>query len=137
MEINAMVPELLCSDFEASLVFYTGLLGFSIDLRQDTARHAYLRLGESQIMLVQAAGEWETGPLERPYGRGINFQIRAADVRALHARVVAAGHPIFLPLEEQWYYRGARQDRHCQFMVQDPDGYLLRFFEKTGTRRLG
>jgi hypothetical protein len=73
-------------------------------------------------------------PFEPPYGRGINFQIRVEDADALHAAVVAAGLPIFLPLEERWYRRAEHEIGTRQFIVEDPDGYLIRLQHGIGTR---
>ena len=41
---------------------------------------------------------------------------------------------VILPIEESWYQRDATLLGNRQFVVQDPDGYLLRFFENLGTR---
>jgi uncharacterized glyoxalase superfamily protein PhnB len=73
-------------------------------------------------------------PFERPYGRGINFQISVEDVDALYAAIVAAGLPIFLPMEERWYRRDDTEIGTRQFIVEDPDGYLLRLHTYIGTR---
>ena len=40
--INSLVPELLCSDFEKSLTFYTETLGFTVAQRREKDPHAYL-----------------------------------------------------------------------------------------------
>jgi hypothetical protein len=71
---------------------------------------------------------------ERPLGRGVNFQIRVADVAALYARVVDAGLDPFIPMEERWYRRDDVELGNKQFAVADPDGYLLRFFSDLGRR---
>ena len=88
-------------------------------------------------MLEEAAGpgrRFRTAPLEYPFGRGINFQIEVADVDALHARVTAAGFTLVVLLEDRWYRRGANEQGNRQFVVADPDGYLLRFFTSLGSR---
>ena len=90
--------------------------------------------------MLEQAGEGPrtllSGPLEHPYGRGANLQIEVADVDALHARAVAAGCRILLPMEERWYRQGAGEVGNRQFVVLDPDGYLLRFFRSLGWRPL-
>ena len=75
-----------------------------------------------------------TAALERPYGRGVNFQIRTTDARALHAAVVAAGAPLIIDLEERWYRQDVQEAGNRQFVVADPDGCLLRFFDDLGSR---
>jgi hypothetical protein len=55
-------------------------------------------------------------------------------VDAVHGRVLAYGSPIFLPMEERWYRRDAQEVGNRQFVVMDPDGYLLRIIGDLGTR---
>ncbi|MSP50001.1 MAG: VOC family protein [Alphaproteobacteria bacterium] len=132
-----LVPELYCSDMDRSLRFYTEVLGFSVRYARPEARFAYLEREGAEIM-IEAPGDprrtWLTGELTRPFGRGINLQIEVGDVDALLARVSAAGVLLFWPLEERWYRRDHEEVGNRQFLVQDPDGYLLRFFQDLGQR---
>ena len=77
---------------------------------------------------------WVTAPLERPFGRGINFQITVDDVAPILAGLDAAGWPLFLDPEEVWYRAGTSETGVRQFLVQDPDGYLVRFSQGLGLR---
>ena len=132
-----LVPELLCTSIERSLAFYCHVLRFEVLFERPEDGFAYLRREGAELMLEdvnRAQRVWLTGELDRPFGRGINFQIETADVDALHARVVAAEVPRFLELEERWYRVGDEAAGNRQFVVQDPDGYLLRFFEDIGRR---
>jgi predicted enzyme related to lactoylglutathione lyase len=70
----------------------------------------------------------------RPRGQGVNFQIETPDVEALLDRVTRRGAPIVRKLEDRWYRRGDVELGNRQFVVADPDGYLLRFFEDLGER---
>ncbi len=74
------------------------------------------------------------GELERPYGRGMSLQIEVSQVAELYAAVQLAGAPIQLSIEEKWYRANERLLGNRQFVVMDPDGYLLRFFEDLGER---
>ena len=133
----ALVPELHCSDLDKSLAFYVDLLGFSILYDRPEDRFTYLDRGGAELMLEEyapGARMLAKAPFERPYGRGINFQIRVEDADALHAAVVSAGLPVFLPLEERWYRRDDIEIGTRQFIVEDPDGYLLRLHHDVGTR---
>ena len=86
-------------------------------------------------MLEQPTGRvWLAGELTRPYGRGVNFEIEAADAEELYARCVTAKCAIFLALEEKWYRRDTVLLGCKQFIVQDPDGYLLRFSKSLGQK---
>ena len=136
MRYAKLVPELICSDIERSLAFYTRVLGFAVLYDRREERFAYLDREGAQLMLEQPTGRaWLTGELTPPYGRGVNFEIEVSDARALYATVVgAAAESIFLPIEETWYRAAAVLRGNRQFIVQDPDGYLLRFAEDLGER---
>lgn len=123
----AMVPELDVTDLDASLAFWCGLLGFSVAYSRPEAGFAYLQRGPLQIMLCRINGEWMTGPLERPYGRGVNFQMTVDRIEPILAALDAAGWPLFRPVEEKRYRVGSGWSICREFLVQDPDGYLLRF----------
>jgi hypothetical protein len=47
------------------------------------------------------------------------------------------GSTIFLSLEEKWYRRGDMLLGCRQFIVQDPDGYLLRLSRSIGSKPVG
>lgn len=130
-----LVPELHCSDLERSLGFYVGLLGFAVLFQRPEERFAYLDREGAEIMLEEPTGRtFLTAPLEHPYGRGINFQIEVADVAALYAAVQASAWRVVLELEDRWYRRDTRAFGNRQFVIEDPDGYLLRFFQDLGSR---
>ncbi|MEU7742453.1 hypothetical protein [Nonomuraea sp. NPDC049158] len=56
------------------------------------------------------------------------------DVEPIHTALLAAGHEMWLPLEERWYERSVDAVGVRQFAVRDPDGYLLRISQQLGTR---
>lgn len=64
----------------------------------------------------------------------MNLQIAVADVGALYERVQASGASVLVPIEERWYRRNAELLGVRQFVVRDPDGYLLRFAEDFETK---
>jgi catechol 2,3-dioxygenase-like lactoylglutathione lyase family enzyme len=135
MRFAKLVPELICSDIERSLAFYIDVLGFAVLYARPGERFAYLDRDGAQLMIEQPAGRaFLVGELAQPYGRGVNFQIEVADVAALYRAIEAAAASIHLPLEDKWYRRGEMLLGNRQFIVQDPDGYLLRFFEDLGTK---
>ena len=130
----ALVPELLVRDLDASLAFYCGPCGFRLRYARPEDGFACLALGRAQIMLEEISPEaWTTGPLDAPLGRGVNFQIEVTDIAPLHARVAAAV-PLFGALATRWYRDGAIAHGQAEFLVQDPDGYLLRFMQHLGER---
>lgn len=130
----ALVPELSCSDFKRSLKFYTTILGFEVLFERPERGFAFLALGQAQIMLEQSNGYWGTGPLEHPYGRGINFQIVVPDLQPIVARLSASKVPLFQNPETAWYRIDTVERGVLEFLVQDPDGYMLRFSQLIGDR---
>ena len=139
MEWAALVPELYVTDLERSLKFYTSVLGFEVAFSRPEEHFAYIQLGEAQIMLDQfvEGGSWQTGEMDYPFGRGVNFEIAVDDIVILLERLEAANHPLKIPLEERWYRQGDVLNGQKQFLVMDPDGYLLRFVEVLGTKPVG
>ena len=132
-----IVPELDIVDLDRSLVFYLDVLGFSIQVARPEERFVYLVRGPVHLMLEEAGGpgrRFGTAPLEHPFGRGLNLQIEVADVEHLHTAVQRAGLALHVPLEERWYRQGDVEAGNRQFVVADPDGYLLRFFSSLGRR---
>lgn len=124
----SLTPELYVSNLEASLDFYCGLIGFEVDYGRPEERFACLKRGSVSLMLEEPIGRtWLAGPLERPFGRGVNLQIMVEDVRALYATCQAADANLFLTLETKAYQRRDDTVLQTQFVVQDPDGYLIRF----------
>ncbi|WP_220447460.1 bleomycin resistance protein [Nonomuraea deserti] len=134
--MSLLVPELICSDIQASLVFYR-LLGFRVRYERPQERFAYLERDGADLMLEQPLSRDRLYPraeLVHPYGRGINLTVEVDDVDQVHATLLAAGYEMWLPLEERWYGRTADAVGVRQFAVQDPDGYLLRLSQHLGTR---
>jgi catechol 2,3-dioxygenase-like lactoylglutathione lyase family enzyme len=126
----ALVPELYVRDLDRSLDFYCCVLGFHIVYQRSGERFAYIERNGAELMLEEPVGRvWLAGPLEPPYGRGVNFQIEVADATALREAALAAGAPLVMDLEEKTYLRDDEPIRVRQCVVQDPDGYLLRFSE--------
>ena len=134
MTDNPLVPELSVSDFAVSLRFYTVVLGFRIAYQRPEDRFAYLSYQGSQVMIDQAHGTWETGPLEHPYGRGVNFEIGVDRIAPLIEALRADGYPLMVEPHERWYRRDNTAVGQRQFLVMDPDGYLLRFAQSLGTK---
>jgi catechol 2,3-dioxygenase-like lactoylglutathione lyase family enzyme len=135
MGFARLVPELICSNIERSLAFYVGVLGFLVRYARPEERFVYLERDGAEIMLEQPTGRtFLTATLEHPYGRGINLQIEVQDVQSLYAAVHASGWRLQIELEEKWYRHDELMRGNCQFVVQDPDGYVLRFFQDLGSR---
>lgn len=127
-----LVPELDVRDLNASLAFWCDLLGFRVAYSRAEAKFAYLERGAMQVMLCEINGEWITGVLDPPFGRGMNLQMTVRDLDAIAEHLRNAGVPLFRPIEEKTYRVGPACHGTREFLVQDPDGYLLRFVEPLG-----
>ena len=77
---------------------------------------------------------WKTGELNYPFGRGINLQIKVKSIDILLNNLKKHNIELFLEPEEKWYAKDTFEVGHRQFLVLDPDGYLLRFTEELGLR---
>ena len=130
----ALVPELLVADLDTCLAFWCDLCGFEIRYARPSEGFAYVALDSAHLMLEQAGlgCNWITGPLERPLGRGVNLQVSVPDSQTLATALVHADIELFMPPESKWYLAGDEQAGVCQFLVQDPDGYLIRFQSSVG-----
>lgn len=135
-----LTPELLITDLTRSLHFWVDMIGFRVAYDRPEEGFAYLDLDGAQVMLEThhpASRQWLTGPLEAPLGRGINFEIAVPAVEPILARLEAAGWPLFMAVEDKWYRAGEVEMGQRQFLVQDPDGYLLRPAASLGSRPVG
>jgi catechol 2,3-dioxygenase-like lactoylglutathione lyase family enzyme len=133
-----LTPELLVTDIKASLKFWCGLCGFGIAFERLYEGFAYLDLKGAQVMLEERgrSRNWITGKLDSPFGRGINFQIETESVDPILATLAACDWPLFMGPEEKWYRTGRTETGVRQFLVKDPDGYLLRFSQRLGRRTI-
>ncbi len=132
-----MVPELTVTDFAASFYFYQKILGFEVLIRREKPDFAYLSFGEAQLMLEAFhADGWNTGELIKPLGRGINLQIEVDDLTPILTSLQRHNIALYRPLEDNYYNIG--DDEICQreFLVQDPDGYLLRFSQYIENKKI-
>lgn len=132
-----LVCELLVEDLGASRAFWEGLLGFGVAYQRPEQHFVYLeRPDGAQIMLCQRSGKWETGALERPYGRGVMFQVFVEGLAEVEAALERAGQPLYAGPREVWRRWGDREGGKREIVVQDPDGYLVMLAEDLGERPL-
>ncbi len=129
-----LVPELDVLDLARSKAFWCDVLGFQVAYQRIENGFVYIELQGSQVMLSQRNGNWETGDLERPLGRGVNFQMFVRSVEPLLDALEEASWPLFRECHDAWYRVAGKERGNRQFLVQDPDGYLLRFAQDLGAR---
>ena len=131
MNFNCLIPELRVFDLEKSKKFYTDVLGFRIEYERYD--FAMMVLGKCQIMLQQLTlpsvkGSWNvTDDMQYPLGRGINLQIILPNISKVYNSIKKHNYDIFVDLLVSDYQENEITNHVLEFLVQDPDGYLLRF----------
>ena len=60
-------------------------------------------------------------------GRGINFSIAFEDVEELYKLVKTLNFEIYRELTRNKYQVKGKEKTQVEFLIQDPNGYLLRF----------
>lgn len=126
MRFNSLIPELSVSDINKSKEFYLKL-GFKVIYERKEDKFIFLQLEDNQIMIEENNNNWNTGEMEYPYGRGINISMTIKDIDSMYKRVKEENIDLFLDLETHEYRVNNTISYDKEFLVQDPDGYLLRF----------
>ena len=126
-----LVPEIYCTDIEATKNFYLKIFGFEIKYERPQERFIRFTLNGVDIMAESLSGDerrWITGEMEKPFGRGINFQWNVQDIDEMYSRIKEKSpESIYLEIETKSYQCGDEAIVQKQFIAQDPDGYLFRF----------
>jgi len=125
IKYNKLIPELSVTNIEKSTDFYVDLLGFKVEYKRDECKFMFLSLDGSQIMIEQINDTWNTGELSYPFGRGINFQFEVEDINPILSRLKDNNYPIFVLPKDNWYRVNDKVTGNREFLVLDPDGYLL------------
>ena len=126
MQFNSLIPELSVTDINKSKEFYLSL-GFTIKYERLENKFCFLELEQNQIMIEQINDNWNTGSLEYPFGRGINISMSISNVEELYNNLKNKNIKIFKELEVHTYRVDDKEYQDKEFLIQDPDGYLLRF----------
>ncbi len=132
---NKIIPEFSVTNLENSLSFYK-TVGFKIEYERLENKFAFISLGTIQIMLQEVSNndKWTVSPLSYPFGNGINFQLEVDNVDFIYDSLKKNNYKITFEIEENWYRQNDKLLGNKEFLVQDPDGYLLRFSEDLGEK---
>lgn len=126
MNFNKLIPELSVSDINKSIEFYTSI-GFNIVYERKEDKFCFIELDGNQIMIEEINENWNVGTLEYPFGRGINISMTIEDAHKYYNRLKLANIKMFKDLEIHEYKVNDKIYKDKEFLIQDPDGYLLRF----------
>ena len=58
---------------------------------------------------------------------GINFQIDVTNIDEIYKNIKENHYEIFIDMEEHYYRKDNEIMRCKEFLIKDPNGYLLRF----------
>ena len=139
MEWNQMIPELDVFNLEKSLEFYTKFIGFKIVYIREEDKFVFLQMDKIQLMIQEIDFEnnkWQVAELKYPLGNGINFQIDVTNIDEIYNRLKENCYDIFVEMEEHWYRKDKILMGCKEFLVQDPNGYLLRFSQDLEDREI-
>lgn len=127
MNFNRMIPELSVFDIERTKKFYREL-GFKIEYERTEDKFVFMSFQDSQFMFEQIHDDgWNIGELVYPLGRGINFSIAADDIEELYKLVNNLNIELYRELTRNIYQVNGIEEMQIEFLIQDPNGYLLRF----------
>ena len=135
LEFSKNIPELSVSNLANSLKFYK-TAGFKIEYERPENKFVFLSLGEIQFMLQEISDKdkWQIAPLTYPFGNGINFQLEVSNLDEIYNNFKNSNYKIIFDIEENWYRQDNKLLGNKEFLIQDPDGYLLRFSEDLGEK---
>lgn len=122
-----MIPELSVFDIERTKKFYREL-GFKIEYERSEDKFIFMSFQDSQFMFEQIHDDgWNTGELVYPLGRGINFSIAVDDIEEFYKLVNHLNIELYRELTRNIYQVNGIEEMQIEFLIQDPNGYLLRF----------
>ena len=132
-----MIPELSVTNIKNSLKFYE-VIGFKVEYERPENKFVFLSMGEIQFMLQEITDDdkWDVAPLSYPFGNGINFQLEVDDIDIIYNALKDNNYDIAFDIEENWYRQDNKLLGNKEFLVQDPDGYLLRFSLDLGEKNV-
>ena len=126
IEFNSLIPELSVSNIETSKKFYKNL-GFKIVYERPENKFCFIQLENNQIMIEENNNNWNVGKMEYPYGNGINISMSVNNVENLYEQLKAKDIKFFIDFNMNEYRVDNKLFQDKEFLLQDPDGYLLRF----------
>ena len=127
MEFSSLIPELSVFDILQTKKFYKEL-GFKIEYERQKEKFIFMSFQDSQFMFEQIHDDgWNIGELVYPLGRGINFSIAVDDIEELYQLVKNLNIELYRELTRNIYQVNGIEEMQIEFLIQDPNGYLLRF----------
>jgi uncharacterized glyoxalase superfamily protein PhnB len=118
MKVTALRPILWTTEFEATLAFYTTVLGFTIEERNDAWGWACLQLDGVEVMISKPvdAGSFSSGV----FTGSLYFTV--SDVEALWEKLRDSARVCYALETFEWGMK--------EFAIYDNNGYVLQWGEE-------
>jgi len=118
--MHSLTPHLICNGAAAAIEFYKAAFG-AVELIRvpgpgGKLMHASVRIGDSALMLVDEAPEWEMFGPTALKGSPVTIHLYVKDVDATVAQAVAAGARVTMPVADMFW-----GDRYGT--LEDPFGH--------------
>ncbi len=126
MKFNSLIPELSVTNIEKSKEFYLNL-GFKIIYERKEDKFCFLYLEDNQIMIEEINNNWNVGEMKYPFGNGINISMTVSDIDSFYESIISKKIVLFRKIKTSKYRVDDIIYEDKEFLLQDPDGYLLRF----------
>lgn len=126
MKFNSLIPELSVTNIEKSKKFYLNL-GFKIMYERKEDKFCFLYLEDNQIMIEEINNNWNVGEMKYPFGNGINISMTVSDINSFYESIISKKIVLFRKIKTSKYRVDDIIYEDKEFLLQDPDGYLLRF----------
>lgn len=126
MKFNSLIPELSVTNIEKSKKFYLNL-GFKIMYERKEDKFCFLYLEDNQIMIEEINNNWNVGKMKYPFGNGINISMTVSDIDSFYESIISKKIVLFRKIKTSKYRVDDIIYEDKEFLLQDPDGYLLRF----------
>ena len=118
--MHTVTPHLICAGAGAAIEFYKKAFNAVEMVRlpgpQGRLMHACIRIGDSQVMLVDEMPEWGAFSPKSLKGSPVTIHLQVEDVDAVVARAVGAGAKITMPVDDMFW-----GDRYGK--LEDPFGH--------------
>ena len=126
MKFNSLIPELSVTDIEKSKEFYLNL-GFKIMYERKEDKFCFLYLEDNQIMIEEINNNWNVVEMKYPFGNVINISMTVSDIDSFYESIISKKIVLFRKIKTSKYRVDDIIYEDKEFLLQDPDGYLLRF----------
>ena len=90
-------------------------------------KFCFLYLEDNQIMIEEINNNWNVGEMKYPFGNGINISMAVSDIDSFYESIISKKIVLFRKIKTSKYRVDDIIYEDKEFLLQDPDGYLLIF----------